>query len=228
MKSQINKTIAIIAIFIAIGATTSTIFAQAVVSDPLLTGTVLSANEGEKKVLKDINNSHNKIAAMQTVIGANLKVMRSYEEKIYNYLSNVSDAVKQGFEIKQAAELTLDITKSFKSCAQAANKNPQGAIYTAIVAKKTSKLTQEMVGIYSYITNIALNKNTLLNSAERQMIVDNVLYKLRRIKSEMYLLQFQIEYYTLADLPAVLFPEQYFMAIDGKRIANKIISDYSK
>lgn len=226
MKYQINKfwTLGFVFLIMGIGK----INAQKVVSDPVLTGTIIGTNEAEKKILKGILKENKKIVGLQTTITYNLNKMKQYEEKIYNYLSNVSTAINQAIEIKQAAEITADIIKSFKTCAEAAKKNPQGLVYTTIVSRKTSKLTTEMGGVYSYISSIALNKNALLNTVERQIVIDGVLYKLRRIRSEMYLLEFQISNYTLADLPEVLFPEQYFMFIDGKRIADKIIRDMSK
>jgi hypothetical protein len=204
------------------------VYAQKVVTDPALTSAVVIGGQSEQSVLKNINDNHDKIATWQTTISANLQVVKGYEEKMYDYLSNISSAVNNAFEIKQAAELTAEIITSFKSCAVAASKHTQGVIYTSIVSKKTSKLTQEMTGIYSYISTLVLNKNTLLNSAERTLILDTIIYKLRRIKSEIYLLQFQIENYTLADLPQVLFPEEYYMYISGKDIADKIIRNYSK
>ena len=225
MKFLISSSVSILLLLIA---NSSNVFAQKVVTDPALTGAVVAGGKSEQGILKKINNNHDKIATWQTTISANLQIVKGYEEKMYDYLSNVSSAVNNAFELKQAAELTVEIIASFKSCATAASKHTQGVMYTAIVSRKTSKFTQEMTGIYSYISTLVLNKKTLLNSAERTLILDTIIYKLRRIRNEMYLLQFQIENYTLADLPQVLFPEQYYMTISGKDIANKIIRNYSK
>lgn len=196
--------------------------------DPALLTAVKMGDMNEHAALKAINSRQRTIGELQATISANLLAIKGYEQKMYNYLANISSAIKNAFEIKQAKDLTEEIIGSFKSCAVAAAKNPQGLVYTAIVSRKTSKLTEEMTGIYSYVASLVLNKKTLLNSAERTLILDTIIYKLRKIKSEMYLLQFQIENYTLADLPQALFPEEYYMAISGKDIAKKIIRNYSR
>jgi ABC-type methionine transport system permease subunit len=201
---------------------------QVATVDPGLVTAIGGAALAENTALNEVNKTQGKIAAAQAVIGANIKIMKDYEEKVYQYLSNVSDAVSQSFEIKEAAELTVEIANSFKTCAQAATKHPQGTLYTAIVARRTSTLTAEMLALYSYINSIALNKNTLLNSAERQMIINQVLYKLRNIKFQIYMLEFRIKNNTLADLPRFLAPKGYYYFTDGKRIADKIIRSYSK
>lgn len=221
MKSLTVKTIIIFSL------SSIALFTHAQV-DPALTGAVIAASETEKSVLNDIKSNQSKIAMLQTSIAANMAIVRDYEEKLYSYLSNVSSAVKNAHELKQAATLTGDIVSSISSCANAAARYPEGLLVTALVSKTTTKAAEEMVGIYSYLASLVLNKETLLNSAERNVIMWTVLYKLRLIKSSLFLLQFQIEQYTVAHLPQLLYPTQYYFAVDGKRIADEIIKDFSK
>ncbi len=97
-----------------------------------------------------------------------------------------------------------------------------------VVSKQITKATEEMIGIYSYISSLSLSSDVLLNAVERNQITWTVLYKLRQIKSTLYLLKFQIDNYTLADLPQILYPMEYFYATDGKRIAEQIIATFNK
>lgn len=221
MKYQIDKLIILFSLLLG------TTYASAQV-DPALTATVKLTSDAEKSVLNDIKSNQSKIAGFQAMVTADVKIIRDYEEKMYSYLNNVSGAVKNAVEIKQAAQLTSDILTAFTSCLNAAKKNPQGVVVTGLVNKQISKCTTEMIGIYSYISSLVLSKETLLNSAERNQIMWTVLYKLRLIRSDIMLLQFQIEQWTLTDLPYLLFPMEYFYVIDGKRIADKIIKDFSK
>lgn len=203
----------------------SNIYAQ---KDPALAGTVATMSSLEQRELKNIKENQNKIAAFQTSISANLKTIRYYEEKTYNYLYEASYIVRDAYEIKEAAVITSDIIKEIEGLVKAAYKHPQGVAVAAIARRQGNRATEEIIGIYSYVAGLALNKNTLLNSLERQQVLWTVLYKLRRIRSDIQLLRFQIENFTISYLPEILFPMEYFYAVDGKRIADKIINDMKK
>ena len=139
-----------------------------------------------------------------------------------------ASGVAESVAINSTKNAQNKIAKLFDGLRKSAVANPQGVLMLGIVSKEITKATSEMVGIYSYISTLSLSKKVLLNSAERSQITWTVLYKLRKIKSSLYLLKFQIENYTLADLPQILFPMEYFYAIDGKRIADNIIKDFKK
>lgn len=196
--------------------------------DPVLSGTVAAGDAAKKKSLDGIKDKQNKIAALQTTIAANTAQIRKYEKDMYNYLSNVSAAIKNAYEIKEAASLTAEIVKCCGACLEAAKKNPQGIAVVALVNKQIAKVSADMASIYAYITTLALDKKTLLNAAERNRITWTVLYELRKLKNSILLLCFQIENYTIADVPQLMFPTEYFYIVDGKRIAQEIIRDFSK
>jgi hypothetical protein len=94
-----------------------------------------------------------------------------------------------------------------------------------IVNYKLNLLNNICITYYFIQTNA---KKTLLNAAERNRITWTVLYELRKLKSSILLLCFQIENYTIADVPQLMFPTEYFYIVDGKRIAQEIIRDFSK
>lgn len=196
--------------------------------DPVLAGAVTVSGIAEYSAINKTKDAQNKIATYQAVITVELDRIRDYESKMYSYLQNASSAVKNAIEIKQAGEITVEIAKLFNELRKSAAANPQGVLMLGIVSKEISKASSDMVGIYSYISTLSLSTKVLLNSAERSQITWTVLYKLRRIKTSLYLLKFQIENYTLADLPQVLFPIEHFYAVDGKRIADDIIRDFKK
>ena len=202
------------------------VYAQQI--DPALASAVFGGSVMETNVLKSLSKAQDKIAVHQTSISANMMIVREYEKKTHDYLQNASGAIKNAIEIKQAAEITAQIIKAFDSCAEAARNNPEGVIMSAIVSKHCAKSARDLYGVYSYIVSLSLSSQVLLNAVERNQIMWTVLYKLRRIKSDVLLLEFQIENYTLADLPSILFPLEHFYLVDGKRIADGIIKDFSK
>ncbi len=69
--------------------------------DPVLSGTVAAGDAAKKKSLDGIKDKQNKIAALQTTIAANTAQIRKYEKDMYNYLSNVSAAIKNAYEISE-------------------------------------------------------------------------------------------------------------------------------
>ncbi|GHT53683.1 hypothetical protein FACS189451_03960 [Bacteroidia bacterium] len=222
MKLQIVK------LFIIVSLLEYSFLLNAQQIDPALTAAVVVTGEAEKNALDKISSEQNKIAALQATINVNLSTIRSYEEKVYNYLHNVSGAIANAVEIKQALELTEEIVKACGSLQKAAAENPQGIVFVAIASKQVTKSTQDMIGVYSFLSSLVLSKETLLNANERNHITWTVLYKLRQIKADLYLLEYTLKNYTLADLPRVLFPESWYMYNDGKRIAQKIVNDFSK
>lgn len=196
--------------------------------DPVLSGTVAAGDAAKKKSLDAIKDKQNKISALQTTIAANTTKIREYEKNMYDYLSNVSAAIKNAYEIKEAAALTAEIVQCCDACLDAAKENPEGIAVVALVNKQITKVSTDMASIYAYITTLALDKKTLLNAAERNRITWTVLYELRRLKSDILLLCFQIRNYNIADVPQLMFPMEYFYIVDGKKIAQDIIRDFSR
>lgn len=196
--------------------------------DPVLSGTVASGDAAKKKSLDGIKDKQNKISALQTTIAANTTKIREYEKNMYDYLSNVSAAIKNAYEIKEAATLTAEIVKCCDACLSAAKENPEGIAVVTLVNKQIAKVSTDMASIYAYITTLALDKKTLLNAAERNRITWTVLYELRRLKSDILTLCFQIRNYNIADVPQLMFPMEYFYIVDGKKIAQDIIRDFSR
>lgn len=227
MKYQIDKKmkhqICIFIILLSIGGKA---IAQQI--DPALSATVATGDMIKADALNDISKNQNKIASWQAIIAAHTETIRKYEKDIHDYLTNVSGAVKNLFEIKEAAEITTEIIKISNNLLKSAKDNPQGLAVVAIVQKHVTKTYQDMIGTYTYISSLTLNDKVLLNAAERNKITWTVLYELKRMRSNLLLLKFQIENYTLADLPQILFPMEYFYFVDGKRIAQEIIRDFSK
>ncbi len=196
--------------------------------DPALASAVAISGGAEVNALKNTKKAQENIAFYQAAITLQMDRIRSVEQEVYGYLQNASGAIKNAIEIKQAGVLTTEIYTLFGELRQSAQNNPQGMLMLPVVSKQITKATEEMIGIYSYISSISLSSDVLLNAVERNQITWTVLYKLRQIKSTLYLLKFQIDNYTLADLPRILFPMEYFYATDGKRIADQIIASFSK
>ncbi len=196
--------------------------------DPALATAVAVSGTAEVNALKETKEAQESIAAYQAAISIQMEKIRSVEEDVYSYLQNASGAIKNAIEIKQAGVITSEIYTLFGELTASAQENPQGVLMLTVVSKQITKVTEEMIGVYSYIASLSLSSDVLLNSVERNQITWSVLYKLKQIKSTLYLLKFQIDNYTLADLPQVLFPMEHFYAVDGARIADQIIASFNR
>lgn len=205
-------------------------------TDPVLAAAVVSGDGMVTTQLDNINDNQKSIASLQALIYTNINIVRDYEKKTYDYLANASVAIKNMQEIIRAAELTREISTNLVNCADAAGRHPKGAIISSIVSKTSIKVTSEVISLYSYIASLVTKGDdnssekaiNLLNSAERSNITWTVLQKLNTINFQCLALRWEIEYMTLSYIPIAIAPQEYFMAIDGKRIANDIISSFSK
>lgn len=217
MKSLIGK-ISIILIIIIIW--NNNVNAQQ--SDPLLAITIKSSSAAEKNSINKLKDKQSMIGKMQTVISYNLSVVKDYEKKMNTYLSTVSSFVQNFVELKQILYTSKDIIKIMDKCKDAALNNPQGVIYS-IIASHFQKLTVELGGLGSYIGTIVLSKEALLNDTERTLMIFTILDKLKTIRSKLFSLTFYIENYNLSDVAGYLFPSAYYININRKEIADKII-----
>ena len=200
--------------------------AQTLNTDPLLAAAVTAAGQAERKALDRINNEQTKISKLQSAVTLQLKKIEDVQKKTYEYLSNVSAAVQNAYDIKKCADLSLAIADICKEIITATRKNPQGLITTTVATKMMGNITKEVAATYAYIAGIALNKKTLLDAAERLQITWRVRHQLTNIYNHLYSLMYNIQYFKFRHLPQLLAPEIYFGIVSRKTIAESVIRDF--
>lgn len=208
-----------------IGSLPYSIKAQIMQVDPALATAVKYAGDKESKALDGIKQEQSKINKLQAAANIQLEKIQKLQNKAYEYLSNASALVQNAYDIKKCSELSLKITEICRDIKKAVKKNPQGLITTAVATKHLNGVATEVIETYNYIGNIALNKKTLLNAAERLQITYHVRHRLTNIYVRLYDLLLRIKSYKFADIPRLAMPDLYYMTQHKMSIANRIIRD---
>lgn len=222
MKSQIVK--ATLLLLVALAPSMS--WGQTITADPVVAAAVGVASNMEQTKLDKINQKQNAITAAQGFINAELDKIHKLQDKTYSYLTNVYGAVQNAKDVKKAYDYTVSIGKLCVELKNAIADNPQGLITTVVGTKQVTKIKEEMVGAYSYIASISLNKKVLLNSAERLVITGQVVERLRLIYSSLYSMVYLVKSLSFKDLPRLIAPEIYYATVAKKTIAESIINNW--
>lgn len=221
------KSLTIKLLFIVLSVTigTAKLHAQFQV-DPALSAAVAVAGAQEKQALDAIKNEQSKIRTMQVIATNQLREIEKIQRKSYEYLTNVSAGVQNAYDITKSFELTKGIASLCNGLKNAVIDNPQGLLTVALATKYITAITTEVSATYAYVANITLNKNTLLNSAERLQITWKVRQNLQRIYNRLYNLIYQIRALKLSDLPRLLAPNVYYGLVSQKMIAESVSREF--
>lgn len=207
-------------------ALTSVVGWSQVTADPLVAAAVASASALEKESLDNINNEQTRITTSQAWINRELSQIKTIQEKTYSYLSTISATVSSAHDIKKAADRTVEIAKLCEELGRAVKENPQGFLTTAVGTKQISSVKKEMVELYSYIANLSLNKELLMNAYERLVITGQVAHRLQTICFKLRTLTYCVYSLSFKDLPRLLAPDIYYSVIDQEQIARSIINSW--
>lgn len=131
--------------------------AQAVYTDPVLTGAVTvntttlnSVQEKQKESLSDILKANTAVAAVLTPL-------HELEKKTYNYLYNAANGldniyslIKIGYQVEEIFDLTQE-------CLKLAKENPKNTVYVALTTKEVTKVGLEVTQLVGLVKTIALD-----------------------------------------------------------------------
>lgn len=176
LKQSILLTISIVVV--------SGIFAQAqvITIDPVLSGAVLAASEAEKNSWNDVTSAQKLIIAAQTATTAVVDKVTQIQNKIYFGLTQVSDAVKDGYSMYEIAILVKNIAYwESRMIAEAAKHPVQGAF----AYKMQTQMAEQSAGCVTDISQFILKaKDTklLMNAGERAQLLFNVKEDLTNIE----------------------------------------------
>ncbi len=216
---------------------------QAQQTDPTLTAAVILQTEELKSVHKKRKTTQEKIIAAETAVTLALDRVHNVENKMLEYLSNAQGAMQNLYQIKRAAELvTTEIPKNTTLLKNSVKGNLKGTAIAALVSDEITDAATQMAALYPFmqqlvtsgsynVTNAEGNtekhKVNLLDSAERYYVANEVVTRLERINTDLFILAWQVRTLSWNDLWFSLDPEGWASIMAGKNIVNGLVSDWN-
>ena len=216
---------------------------QAQQTDPTLTAAVILQTEELKSVHKKRKTTQEKIIAAETAVTLALDRVHNVENKMLEYLSNAQGAMQNLYQIKRAAELvTTEIPKNTTLLKNSVKGNLKGTAIAALVSDEITDAATQMAALYPFmqqlvtsgsynVTNAEGNtekhKVNLLDSAERYYVANEVVTRLERINTDLFILAWQVRTLSWNDLWFSLDPEGWASVMAGKNIVNGLVSDWN-
>lgn len=204
--------------------------------DPLTAAAVTANMTMLKGTYDDRAKKQKKLAEIETAIAGGMVAIHSVEKKMLDYLSNVSGALQNLYQIKRAAELMVEIPMNAASLTEAVKYNPKGAVLGPIISNELTRLATEATTLYPFMQQLVTSgtynsgdekhKVNLLNSAERFYIASMVVSKLENINTCITVLKYQIKYARWDDLFRKLDPESWAMMWDARATMNSVAYDW--
>ena len=131
--------------------------AQAVYTDPVLTGAVGVNTMTLKPIQEKQKESLSDILKANTAVAAVLTPLHELEKKTYNYLSNAANGldhiyslIKIGYQVEEIFDLTQE-------CLRLAKDNPKNTVYVALTTKEVTKVGIEVTQLVGLVKTIALD-----------------------------------------------------------------------
>ena len=216
---------------------------QAQQTDPTLTAAVILQTEELKSVHKKRKTTQEKIIAAETAVTLALDRVHNVENKMLEYLSNAQGAMQNLYQIKRAAELvTTEIPKNTTLLKNSVKGNLKGTAIAALVSDEITDAATQMTALYPFmqqlVTSVSYNvtnsegktekhKVNLLDSAERYYVANEVVTRLERINTDLFILAWQVRTLSWNDLWFSLDPEGWASVMAGKNIVNGLVSDWN-
>ena len=212
-------------------------------TDPTLTATVLLQTSELKSIYKTRKTTQEKIIAAETAVTLALDRVHSVENKMLEYLSNAQGAMQNLYQIKRAAELvTTEIPKNTTLLKNSVKGNLKGTAIATLVSDEITDAATQMAALYPFmqqlvtsgsynVTNAEGNtekhKVNLLSSAERYYVANEVVTRLERINTDLFILAWQVRTLSWNDLWFSLDPEGWASVMSGKNIINGLVTDWN-
>ena len=216
---------------------------QAQQTDPTLTAAVILQTEELKSVHKKRKTTQEKIIAAETAVTLALDRVHNVENKMLEYLSNAQGAMQNLYQIKRAAELvTTEIPKNTTLLKNSVKGNLKGTAIAALVSDEITDAATQMAALYPFMQQLVTSgsynvtgsdgktekhKVNLLDSAERYYVATEVVTRLERINTDLFILAWQVRTLSWNDLWFSLDPEGWVSIMAGKNIVNGLVSDWN-
>lgn len=213
-------------------------------TDPSLTAAVGAQTLAYEEIHKKRSKLQEQIIAAEATVTLALDRVHAVENKMLSYLSNAQGAVANLYQIKRAAELVaIDIPDKISLLNNSVKGNLQGTFIAAIVSSKVNDVYEQMLSLFPFVSQLVTSgtydvpngsggndkhKVNLLNSAERYYIANEIVWRLERINTDLLILAYQVRSMTFNDLWLHLDPKSWAIVMNGKNIANQVISDWKR
>ncbi len=223
MKSLIGR------ISITLGMVVFTVNTYAQV-DPTLAGAVTVNGALVSGEIDKNNKRQLEIIGINTGIYYNTQKIKEMEETTYKYLSQAQSIVSNAYDVARSATLMESIYSNLRKCSAEVKNHPQGMVVSLIVSKKYTQIVTESSSLYSYIASLVTKsgEKNLLNSAERNQIMTEVVNRLSMINRDLTSLRYQIQYLRWMDIPRYIAPGEYYKAVSSKLIVDGIKRDIDR
>ena len=210
-----------------------TIDGHAQQTDPALTAAVTAQTITLKTVFDARKSTQEKILAATGIEEVQLKQLHAIEQKVLDYMANVTGLMQNLYQVKRTTELvTVEIPRNISAVTSACKGHLKGTAIALAVSDEIRSVYTEMASLSALCTSLVKtktvdgNKVNLLNAAERYWLCEKIVSSLEDINNALYILSWQIQYLSWEDLWRGLDPDTWCNYMQGKWIAESIISDW--
>lgn len=244
MKSQIVKVL-LLAMCLAFGHTVPGV-CGAVQTDPALTSAIVTQMEILKKIYARRDSTQKKIIAAEAAVTIAMGQMHAVEEKMLDYMSNVSGAFQNLYQIKRATELVVkEIPSNMNEVRRAIGEGHfEGTAVAVLAGQQIADMTLQITSLYPFMKQLVTSgsystgekdangkdvkkKVNLLDSYERYYICTNVVSSLEQINGSLYLLAWEIRSMRWRDLIYALDPVGWNNIINMKYIVDYAVKEWN-
>lgn len=232
-----TKGIAALAISLSLSMSGLSCFAQQ--TDPTLTAAVIAQTAELNSIHKKRKKTQEKIIEAEATVTVALERIHSVEKQMLDYLANAQGAMQNLYQIKRAAELVLtEIPKNTALLSKSVPGHLKGTAIALLVSDEITDAATQMAALYPFMKQLVTSgsydisgldgskekhKVNLLNAAERYYIANEVVSRLERINTDLWLLAWQIRTLGWSDLWYTLDPDGWASIMSGKAIVENLI-----
>ena len=202
-------------------------------TDPVLTAAVTSQTFTLKSLFDARKSTQEKILAATGIEEVQLKQLHAIEQKVLDYMANVSGLMQNLYQVKRTTELvTVEIPRNINAVSKACKGHLKGTAIALAVSDEIRSIYTEIGSLSALCTSLVKtktvdsNKVNLLNAAERYWLCEKIVTSLEDINTALYVLSWQIEYLSWDDLWRGLDPDTWANYMQGKWMAESCIRDW--
>lgn len=244
MKSQIVKVL-LVTICLSIGHIQSGFCG--VQTDPALTGAIINQINILKKIFARRDSTQKKIIAAEAAVTFAMERMHNIEKDMLKYMTNVSHGLQNLYQVKRAAQLVaVEIPRNMGEVRRAIGVGHiEGTVVATLAGNELADITLQMMSLYPFMAELVTsgtysskdidesgnevtkhNKVNLLDTYDRYIICNEVLYRLEKINSSLYYLAWSIRTMRWRDLLRALDPQGWYYIIGMANTVDYVVREW--
>ena len=175
-------------------------------TDPALTAAVTAQTFTLKTVFDARKSTQEKILAATGIEEVQLKQLHAIEQKVLDYMANVTGLMQNLYQVKRTTELvTVEIPRNISAVTSACKGHLKGTAIALAVSDEIRSVYTEMASLSSLCTSLVKTKTVDGNKVN---------------------LSWQIQYLSWEDLWRGLDPDTWCNYMQGKWMAESCIRDW--